>query len=188
MLCLDGAIAARDRGGESKAPQPPACAQPFQNKQAWEIIVNVKGIKKASACVRVYVCASPARLILLLIRLTAPRLITRLSALYNLISRINLWLRAHLMPGVTNLIWRCTGYFIPLSLPLPSLSLSLSSWLASTRDAPAAVGMTWAVKASLGLQGITSSGKPMLPTAKKGKKKPTQKPKQRPKQTLSKTY
>lgn len=30
-------------------PHPPA----LPNKQVWEIIVNVKGIKKASACVRV---------------------------------------------------------------------------------------------------------------------------------------
>lgn len=125
MLCLNEAIAARDGGGEREAPLPPA-PQPFQNKQVWEIIVNVKGIKKASACVCVCVCvvvrlcASPARLILLPIRLTAPRLITCLSALYNLISRINLWLRAHLMPGITNLIWRCTGSFIlPSLLPPP---------------------------------------------------------------------
>lgn len=67
-------------------------------------------------CVCVSVCASPARLILLPIRLTAPRLITLRSALYNLISRINLWLRAHLMPGITNLIWRCMGSFTPFSL------------------------------------------------------------------------
>jgi len=118
MLRLYMAITDEDGAGESKAMLPPTSPQPFQNKQAWEIIVNVKGIKKASACVRVYVCASPARLILLPIRLTAPRLITRLSALYNLISRINLWLRAHLMPGITNLIWRCTGSFIPPS-PCP---------------------------------------------------------------------
>lgn len=186
MLRLDGAIAAVDRGRESKAPP-----QLFQSKQAWEIIVNVKGIKKASACVRVYVCASPARLILLPIRLTAPRLITRLSALYNLISRINLWLRAHLMPGITNLIWRCTGSFIPPSLcppppPAPFLSLSLSSQLASTCGAPTTVGMTWAVKASSGLQGITSSGKPMLPTTKKTHTKKGKKAKKNPHQTEAK--
>lgn len=55
MLCLNRAVAARDGGAESKAPAPPT-PQPFQNKQAWEIIVNVKGIKKASACVCVCVC------------------------------------------------------------------------------------------------------------------------------------
>lgn len=51
MLHSDGATAAGDRGGESKTPQLLSCPQPFQYIQAWEIIVNVKGIKKASACV-----------------------------------------------------------------------------------------------------------------------------------------
>lgn len=58
MLCLNGAIAAKDGGGESKAPLPPA-PQPFQNKHVWEIIVNVKGIKRASACVCVCVRVLP---------------------------------------------------------------------------------------------------------------------------------
>lgn len=52
------AIAAGDGGGGSKAPLSPAFPQPFQNNQAWEIIVNVKRIKKASVCVCVCVCES----------------------------------------------------------------------------------------------------------------------------------
>lgn len=84
MLFVDGAIAGLwDDRANRCCPRLP---QPFPTQQDWEITLHAKGIKRASACARARVCVSPARLIPLPICLTAPRLITRRSALYNLIS------------------------------------------------------------------------------------------------------
>lgn len=81
-LFFNGAIAGLwDKRAKRCCPRLP---QPFPTQRGWEITLYAKGIERASACARM--CVSSARLILLPICLTAPRLITRRSALYNLIS------------------------------------------------------------------------------------------------------